>query len=527
MTLTSLLLRRHRLTLASWLLLLLALGGATVTAYQHTYATDLARRTAVTLAQANAATTLMYGVLSDPGSPAQLYAWEIGTFATVLAAVMAVLVAVSLTRATEDDGTLELARGCGLAPEQPLRSALTVLLACGGLLAAGSTVVVGIHHGGVDAVTRAGAVAYGSVVGLTFLLVATLTTLLAQVAATAGQARVLGFIALGVSFAIRAVADTRAVGWLNWVSPLGLRATVEPFTANRWPALLPPISAVAVLATAAVMLSKRREFGAGLIRRRTTRTSRLRIRSAAGLAVRLAGGSMLTWTAAVAAIGTLFSAMGSGVVDQQRNGAVGGFLGAQLGAGDPAAGYLSYCGTVVGIIVCAYAVLSVSTSWHAERAGLTDLVLATGTRRWAPLAAQAAATGAGCALILATTAALTASIAPSVVGGDDIAARALGYTLGQWPAAAAVIGCTTLLAGTLPRRTVLAWLPVAASAALALLGDLLEVPERVQDLGFFGHVPDVAGAHPSPLALLVLTGLGVAACLAGLAGMARRDVLAG
>jgi ABC-2 type transport system permease protein len=150
----------------------------------------------------------------------------------------------------------------------------------------------------------------------------------------------------------------------------------------------------------------------------------------------------------------------------------------------------------------------------------------TGTAGYLSYCGTAAA-GAGCALILATTAALTASIAPSVVGGDDIAARALGSTLGQWPAAAAVIGCTTLLAGTLPRLSVLAWLPVAASAALALLGDLLEVPGPVQDLGFFGYVPDLGGVHPSPLALLVLTGLGVAACLAGLAGTARRDVLAG
>ena len=37
---------------------------------------------------------------------------------------MAVLIAVAVTRAVEDDGSLELLRSCGLAPRQPLRSAL-------------------------------------------------------------------------------------------------------------------------------------------------------------------------------------------------------------------------------------------------------------------------------------------------------------------------------------------------------------------------------------------------------------------
>jgi hypothetical protein len=65
--------------------------------------------------------------------------------------------------------------------------------------------------------------------------------------------------------------------------------------------------------------------------------------------------------------------------------------------------------------------------------------------------AQAAVTAVGAVVILATTAALTALIAPSVVQGDDIAARAFLYTIGQWPAVAAMIGCTTLLTGVMPR----------------------------------------------------------------------------
>ncbi|MFR9778277.1 hypothetical protein ACL02O_19760 [Micromonospora sp. MS34] len=526
MTLTRLLLRRHRLLLGSWLLLLVGLGG-TVWSYQHTYATDGQRRTAAELARHNPATTLLYGRLPEPGTPAQLFAWEMGAFVTILAAVLAVLVTVSLTRAAEDDGSLELVRGCGVAPHQPLRSASTVLAGVATVLTVGCAAVPGLAAGHVDGITWPGSVALGAVVGLTFLLVSALTAGLAQVAASAGQARLLGLAAVGAAFALRAVADVRQVGTLNWFTPLGLRAAVQPYTGDRWWALLPAALGAAALAGLAGLLSARREFGAGLLRRRHTRPGRLRLRGTVGLAARLGRASLLAWTVAVAAIGTLFSAMGSGVVAQRRDGDIGGFLGAQLGAGDAAAGYLAYSGTVVGIVVCGYAVLSVLAGAHAERAGLTDVVLAAGVRRWAPLAAQFAVTVAGCAVILAATGLLGALITPVAIEGDDIAARAFAYSVGQWPAAVATAGCAVLLVGISTRLAGLAWLPLVANAGLALLGDLLDVPRRVQDLGFFRHVPDIAGPQPDGGALLILLGLGVTLSLAGVAAVNRRDVVTG
>ncbi|WP_432973952.1 hypothetical protein [Dactylosporangium sp. CA-233914] len=527
MSLTLLLLRRHRLVLGSWLVLLVGLCASTVQAYQDSYSTAEQRRTAVELAHHNTATTLLYGRLPDPGTPGQMYAWEIGAIVTILAGVMAVLVTVSVTRAIEDDGTLELLRCCGLPPRLPLTSALTLLGMLGTVLALGTAAAAGLWTGRVDGVTWPGAAAFGASVGLTFLLMAALTTVLAQVAPAAGQARTVAFAALGVAFGLRAFADTQDVGALNWFSPLALRATAQPFTGDRWWVILGALLAAAVLAGVAVVLSGRREFGAGLVRRRDTRGSRLRLRTAAGLAARLARGRLLSWTVVVAAIGALFSAMGSGSVEQSRDGDLGGFLGTQLGAGDPVAGYLAYCGTVIGIVVSVFAVLSVTAGGQSERAGLTDVVLASGVRRWAPLAAQAGVTAAGCAVILAATAALSALIAPLVIDGQDVASRSLAYVAGQWPAAVAMTGCTTLVVGLRPRLAGLAWLPLAASALVALLGDLLSIPQRVQDLGLFRHVPDIAAPSPHTGALLLLVAAGAVLGVLGVAATTRRDITTG
>ncbi|MEP6797295.1 MAG: hypothetical protein ABI890_04065 [Lapillicoccus sp.] len=526
----TILLRRYRLMIGSWLVLLMALAGGTVSAYQSTYQTPAQRLIAVQLNQHNVATTLLYGQLSDPGTPAQMFAWEIGAIATILAAVMGVLVAVAVTREAEDDGTLELVRSCGVDPRGPLRAAFGLLVLVSALITLGCAVVDGAWVGRVDGVTWPGAVTFGGVVGLTFLLVAMTTVVLAQVGPTAVAARSLGFAAVGVAFILRAVADTRHVGGLNWLTPLGLRAIIRPFDGDRWPVLAAALMVIAVLARLAEVLSGHREYRGGLLPRGSGSAARLEVGSAVGFALRLARRSILAWTAAVGTIGALFTALGSGVVQQARSADLGGFLGTQLGTRDPVSGYFAYVGTVLGLVVCAYAVLCVLGYRQNELAGRTDQILTTGLRRWAPLAAQTAVAALGSACVLLAAGTLTALIAPLVIDGPDVAAQAFFYVVSQWPAALAVAGWTALLLGLRPQLAWLAWVPLIVSGVLALLGQLLDISQGVRDLGLFQHTPDVASASTGIgdlLGLLVLVAVAVLACLVALAGVTRRDVSAG
>lgn len=527
MTAVRLMLRRHRLMIISWSVLLIVLSAVTPSSYQSTYRTPAQRLTAVELARHNPATTLLYGRLSGSGTPASMYVWEVGAIAGVLVAIMAVLLAVALTRAAEDDGTLELLLSCGVGRRVPLLGAFAVLGIVAAGLTVGCTAGAGLATGRVDGVTWPGAVAFGSVTGMTFLVFGALTLVLAQVAGTARGAHVLGFAVFGIAFAVRAVADERNAGWPDWLSPLGLRATVRPFTGDRWWVLAIHVAVALALAGLAVLLSDRREYGAGLVPPREPGDTRLNIRTGFGLTARLSRRSVLAWTVAVACVGTLFSAMGSGVVRQSRSGDLGGFLGAQLGSGDPVAAYFAYSGTVVGMAVAAFAVLTVLQARHDEVTGLTGHALATGVRRWEPLVWNVAAAGAGSAVILVATGALSAVIAPPVIGGTHAAVRAFAYSAGQWPAAMACAGWTTLLIGVRPRWAWLAWAPVVAGGGLALLGRLLGVPRGVQRLGVFQHVPDLGAASPDLRALGLLLLVSGAACLLGVAGMARRDLAGG
>jgi ABC-2 type transport system permease protein len=527
MRLVRLLIRRHRVLIAVWLLLLVALSGVTVSAYQSTYPTPRQRAAAVELAQHNASTLLMYGHLPAPGTPAQMFAWEIGAFATILAGVLGVLLAVALTRAAEDDGTLELVRSVGIAPGTATRAGLAVLGLVAVLLGLGCAGAVGAYTGRIDGVGWPGAFAYGAAVGLTFVLTATLATVLAQVASSSAGARAYGFAVLGLAFVLRVVADSRDVGWLNWLSPLGLRATIRPFAGDHWPAMVGYLAVAVGLAWLTTALSARREYRTGLLPAREPRARRLRVRTGFGFAARLARRSLLGWTAAVAGLGGVFVTMGAGAVRQSRDGHLGGFLGAQLGTADPVAGFLSYAGTAVALVVSVYAILAVLRARTDEAGGLTDLVLATGQRRFVPLLAQFAVAATGSAVILAVTGVAGALVAPAALDGTDVASRTLGYLLGQWPGVVLLAGLAALLAGAWPRWSGLAWVPLVVSGGLALLGRLFGVPAGVLDFGVFQHVPDVAAAHPDARGLLLMLAVAAVAVAGGLAAIRRRDLVTG
>jgi ABC-2 type transport system permease protein len=202
---------------------------------------------------------------------------------------------------------------------------------------------------------------------------------------------------------------------------------------------------------------------------------------------------------------------------------VDGFLGAQLGDTDPVAGYFGYAGIVVGLVVCCFTVLVVLRARSDEMSGLTDNVLATGARRWAPLGWRVGAAAAGTTVILVVAGAVSAVVAPLVMPGDHVAVRAFAFVIGQWPVAMAVAGWTALWVGCWPRLAWLAWVPLVLGGTLALLGRLVGVPTRVVDLGPFQHVPDVAGPDPHVAGLAVLVLVAGIATLLGLAGAARRD----
>ncbi|MEU6538434.1 hypothetical protein [Streptomyces sp. NPDC047000] len=525
--LLGLLARRHGAWCTTWTALtgLTALG--TVRAYATSYPTAQARHAAVRLNR-HGATTLLYGRLRDPGTPGQMFAWEMGTFLTLLASVAAVLLAVRLTRAAEDDGTLETLRACGLRPGDTLRAGLLLMLAAAVSLGAATALGTGVYAGREDGVTWTGALVLGAVVTLTFLLTGTGTAVVAQLVPSAPAARAAGAAGVGLALLVRAAADTGDRPALQWFSPLALRAVAEPFGGDRWTALLPGLLECLALAALALRLQAGRELGASLLRLPARGPRRLHIASATGLAWRRHRAALTAWLASVATGAALLTAMGSGVVTSARRGQLGGgFLADQLGGADPASAFLAYIGTLTGITVSALAILTVLRHVSDEAGGLGEPLRAAGCPPGGPLRAQLTVGLLGAFGVLAATAVAVALAARTALPGADSARDAFTEILAQWPAVAALAGLAALAAGAVPRRAWLAWLPFSAAVAATLLGRLLDLPELLVDLSVFGHTgggtAPTTGLLPQGT-LLALAGLAAAA---GLAAVPRRDAALG
>jgi len=104
------------------------------------------------------------------------------------------------------------------------------------------------------------------VVALTFLLIALIAVVAAQLVPTPWSARVTTALVLTGCFAVRAIADTQRHPWLNWVTPFGLRATAAPFTSNRILPLVVTLCVAVLLAVLAVALERSRELGSSIVR---------------------------------------------------------------------------------------------------------------------------------------------------------------------------------------------------------------------------------------------------------------------
>jgi ABC-2 type transport system permease protein len=102
--------------------------------------------------------------------------------------------------------------------------------------------------------------------------------------------------------------------------------------------------------------------------------------------------------------------------------------------------------------------------------------------------------------------------------------RLVGAALAFVPALWVLAGVAFAVFGLAPRAVGAVWAALVACFVIGLLGQLLDLPDRVMDLSPFQHVPQmpVEGFAPAPTAML--TAVAAALLALGLAGFRRRDV---
>jgi ABC-2 type transport system permease protein len=98
----------------------------------------------------------------------------------------------------------------------------------------------------------------------------------------------------------------------------------------------------------------------------------------------------------------------------------------------------------------------------------------------------------------------------------------------QLPACLIFLGLTLLVFAVLPRATIpLGWTLIGAAAIVGIFGPILQLPEWMTNLSPFTHTPVPTGDDTDWSGGVWMLGIGLAAGVAAIAAMNRRELASG
>jgi ABC-2 type transport system permease protein len=303
-------------------------------------------------------------------------------FIPVVVALISVLTVIRHTRTEEEAGRREVVAAAVVGRHAQLAAALVVTVAANLVLAV--LLAAGMAGQGLSV---AGSIAFGlqpAVMGCVFAAAAGVA---AQLSEGAGAARGIAIGALGTAFVVRLAGDIGGAGnglsWVSWLSPIGWAHRLRPYAGERWWVLALAAGLVAVLITAAMALSARRDVGAGVLRPRAgPGAASPALAGPVALAWRLHRGPLLGWLVGFAALGTVYGGVADGVERMvEDNPGLGEIFARLVGKTGIVDAYLASTMGMVALIASAYAVQATLRLRSEETGGRAEPVLATATGR--------------------------------------------------------------------------------------------------------------------------------------------------
>ena len=495
--------------------------------YTRIYQTQDQRDALAAAYGSNKATSALFGPAPQLQTVAGFTVFKISMTLMILGAVWGLLTSTRLLRGEEDSGRWEIL----LAGQTTRRDATTQAL--GGLSAGVFTlwVLTGLITvlAGLDSAVSiaAGPALYFALAmaatAVMFLAVGALTS---QLAATRRQAASYAAWFLGVSYAVRMVADAGlGLHGLIWASPLGWVEELQPLTAPQPLALLPIAAFTAMLAAAAVRLAGTRDVGASILPDRASGRPHLRLLSGpTGLAIRLLRPAVISWWVAIAVSGLLF-----GLIAKSAGTTISGSsvqqVFSKLGApGTGADAVLGVCFLILAVLIAFAAVGQITAARSEESGGRLDHLLVRPVSRSLWLGGR---------LLLAVAVLLASGVVAGVFAWLGAASQhaGVGFTtlveagVNLVPPAILIMGVSALALGAWPRATsVVAYVLLAWSLLVVIIGDIGATSHWVLDTSVFHQMASAPAVSPHWEANGVMTAIGAVSALIGVIAFNRRDL---
>lgn len=515
-------LRRDRIVLPVWALVIALLTASGASAFEALYP-DPAERAGLTASvAANPSFAIMFGPAYNLETAGGFTAWRFGTIAALLTSLIAAFTVTRHTRQEEDTGRQELLSSAVVGRYAPL----TAGVGTAALFSVATGALVAAMVAGVGAEVT-GSVAFGAAVALCGLVFTGVAAVTAQLAEYSRTANTLAGSTFGVLFLVRAAGDTSEAEWLSWLSPVGWVHRVRAFAGDEWWVLALPAVTTLVLCAVACALLPRRDVGMSLIPGRPgLAAAKPGLRTSLALSWRLHRSALIGWIVGFSVMGLLFGSLASGIGDLVGDSAEMQRMLQQMGgARGIEDAFLSSITGMVAMIGSMYAVQATLRLRYEETALRVEPLLTTGVGRLRWLGGHLLFVLVGTAAVLTACAALL-GVGYGLSSGDVAGEwpRVFGATLAQLPAMWVVAGAAVLLFGLAPRATGAAWALAAGAVLIAMFGPILELPQAVLNVSPFTHVPQLPHAEFTAVPLLWLTATAAVLVAVGVVSLRRRDI---
>ena len=497
----------------------------TVKGYVATYPTVEGRQKIAALVERNPAFQAINGVARRLDTPGGYITWRVGGVLMVVVGAWAAVTATRLLRGEEDTGRADMVRAGAVTGVQVEAATLAAL--AGGVLLLGTATFAGLLAARLAVAPSLLLAAAITSSGVLFAAVATVSS---QLFSPRRRATQMAMLVLGLSFAVRVVADgTRGVGWLRWCTPLGWAEETHPFTGDAWWPLVLVLAGAVALTAWSLALQRRRDSGAGaLFADRPARTRLALLASPARFALRSELSAVLVWTASLGAY-----AMIVGLLAKDFS----SFVSTSRGFKDVAErlatatltrpeGFLALIFTFFAPPVALMGVFQVGAARTEESAGRAEIVLASAVPRWRWLLGRVAV-GVAAVVFTALSAGLLAWTGTALKGGGVALSGMERAAVNMLPAALLFLALAVAAFGLLPRLTVAVGAgAVALTYVLELIGALLKAPGWMLDLSPFHHLAAVPIAPVNARAAIVMLTMAAVLVAVGVVAFERRDIAA-
>lgn len=516
-------LRRDRIRIPAWLAVIALVQISAPSTYEGLYPTQADRLNQASIVGDNPAMKAMTG----PGHGLDNYTYgammtnEYLGFMVIFVALMSVLMVIRHTRAEEESGRAELVRANVVGRYAPMIAALVTV--AGTNLVLGLLIALGMGGSGVESINWSGSIVFGAAFAAVGLVFAGIAAVTAQVTEYARAASGIAGALIGVAYALRAIGDV-GDNVLSWLSPIGWAQASAPYVEDNWWPIGLALVVSAALVIAAFALSRRRDVGAGLRAERTgAPTASPLLGTPAGFAWRLQRSGVIWWTIAMLVAGLAYGSAVDVMEDYADNQVIQDMM-ENIGGASITESWLSMVIALLAIVCTIFAIIAGLRPRREETSGRAELVLATGLSRTRWVATHVAiATVGGLALLAATGVGLGLGAATAM---DDAGFfwEVLGATLAYAPALWLTAGLAITVFGIVPRATGLAWALLVYAIFIVYLGALLQLPDWMQNLSPYTHIPRMPADEFTTPPLIILTLIAAALVATGLLGFRRRDL---